>query len=98
MIRMLRTDRLAERAGVAASSKPHDLIRGHEFHDKLLSYGGPSILLLRKEIRIVSRQNLLCYNDLQPWTLSAIYSTNDANQQSSPAAEVGVGIMSMGRS
>jgi hypothetical protein len=46
MIRKLRTDWLAKGAPVASS----DQARWHEFHDKFLSYGGPPIPLLRKEL------------------------------------------------
>src|SRR5882724_1259082 len=51
MIRKLRTDWLAK--GAAADSKApaaETLGRWHEFHDKFLSYGGPPIPLLRKEL------------------------------------------------
>jgi hypothetical protein len=49
MIRKLRTDWLAK--GAAAGSTPEqDQARWHEFHDKFLSYGGPPIPLLRKEL------------------------------------------------
>jgi Bacterial protein of unknown function (DUF885) len=45
MIRKLRADWLGK-AGAAADDKA----RWHEFHDKFLSYGGPPIPLLRKEL------------------------------------------------
>jgi Bacterial protein of unknown function (DUF885) len=45
MILKLRADWLAK-AGAAADDKS----RWHEFHDKFLSYGGPPIPLLRKEL------------------------------------------------
>jgi uncharacterized protein (DUF885 family) len=45
MIRKLRSDWLGK-AGAAADDKA----RWHEFHDKFLSYGGPPIPLLRKEL------------------------------------------------
>jgi uncharacterized protein (DUF885 family) len=51
MIRKLRADWLAK--GAAAGSTPSpadDQARWHEFHDKFLSYGGPPIPLLRKEL------------------------------------------------
>jgi uncharacterized protein DUF885 len=51
MIRKLRADWLAK--GAAAGSAPpatSDQSRWHEFHDKFLSYGGPPIPLLRKEL------------------------------------------------
>ena len=54
MIRKLRADWLAKGAaagtapGAAASTA--DQARWHEFHDKFLSYGGPPIPLLRKEL------------------------------------------------
>jgi uncharacterized protein (DUF885 family) len=51
MIRKLRADWLAK--GAAAGSAPPSaeaMGRWHEFHDKFLSYGGPPIPLLRKEL------------------------------------------------
>ena len=48
MIRKLRTDWLAKRPGTAPGAD--DRARWHEFHDKFLSYGGPPIPLLRKEM------------------------------------------------
>jgi uncharacterized protein (DUF885 family) len=49
MIRKLRADWLAK--GAAGSTPPaEDHARWHEFHDKFLSYGGPPIPLLRKEL------------------------------------------------
>jgi Bacterial protein of unknown function (DUF885) len=50
MIRKLRTDWLAKSAAGSASSGPDEQARWHEFHDKFLSYGGPPIPLLRKEL------------------------------------------------
>jgi uncharacterized protein (DUF885 family) len=47
MIRKLRTDWLAKGANGASAD---DKSRWHEFHDKFLSYGGPPIPLLRKEM------------------------------------------------
>ncbi len=51
MIRKLRTDWLAKSAA-AGSAPPNadDQTRWHDFHDKFLSYGGPPIPLLRKEM------------------------------------------------
>jgi hypothetical protein len=59
MIRKLRADWLAKGAA-AGSNAPaatgsnapaaNDTGRWHEFHDKFLSYGGPPIPLLRKEL------------------------------------------------
>jgi uncharacterized protein (DUF885 family) len=49
MIRKLRADWLAKSANGAALN-PDDHTRWHEFHDKFLSYGGPPIPLLRKEM------------------------------------------------
>jgi uncharacterized protein (DUF885 family) len=48
MIRKLRADWLAK--GAAAGAAGGDQARWHEFHDKFLSYGGPPIPLLRKEL------------------------------------------------
>ena len=50
MIRKLRTDWIAKQpgAGSAASADAQGL--WHDFHDKFLSYGGPPIPLLRKEM------------------------------------------------
>jgi Bacterial protein of unknown function (DUF885) len=50
MIRKLRADWLAKGASGAAPANPDDQSRWHEFHDKFLSYGGPPIPLLRKEM------------------------------------------------
>jgi hypothetical protein len=50
MIRKLRSDWLAKSASGAAPASPDDQTRWHEFHDKFLSYGGPPIPLLRKEM------------------------------------------------
>jgi uncharacterized protein (DUF885 family) len=47
MIMKLRADWLAKGAAGAAAG---DKSRWHEFHDKFLSYGGPPIPLLRKEL------------------------------------------------
>jgi hypothetical protein len=50
MIRKLRTDWLAKSAAGAAPANPDDQTRWHQFHDKFLSFGGPPIPLLRKEM------------------------------------------------
>jgi hypothetical protein len=53
MIRKLRADWLAKGAAAganAAGANAADTARWHEFHDKFLSYGGPPIPLLRKEL------------------------------------------------
>jgi hypothetical protein len=52
MIRKLRADWLSKSAagGAPAPPSPDDHGRWHEFHDKFLSYGGPPIPLLRKEL------------------------------------------------
>jgi Bacterial protein of unknown function (DUF885) len=54
MIRKLRADWLAKGAAgapaAAGAALSADQARWHEFHDKFLSYGGPPIPLLRKEL------------------------------------------------
>jgi uncharacterized protein (DUF885 family) len=51
MIRKLRADWLAKGAAAGSASPSADTQgRLHEFHDKFLSYGGPPIPLLRKEL------------------------------------------------
>ncbi|HWJ35426.1 MAG TPA: DUF885 domain-containing protein [Steroidobacteraceae bacterium] len=55
MIRKLRADWVAKSAGGAppaagASPSPDDQAHWKDFHDKFLSYGGPPIPLLRKEM------------------------------------------------
>jgi hypothetical protein len=50
MIRKLRTDWLAKSATGVPPPNQDDQSRWHEFHDKFLSYGGPPIPLLRKEM------------------------------------------------
>jgi uncharacterized protein (DUF885 family) len=51
MIRKLRTDWTAKRAGAASGAAPADDQAGwHDFHDQFLSFGGPPIPLLRKEM------------------------------------------------
>jgi hypothetical protein len=48
MIRKLRTDWLAKKASAGAAAD--DQTRWHEFHDEFLSFGGPPIPLLRKQL------------------------------------------------
>jgi uncharacterized protein (DUF885 family) len=50
MIRKLRADWLAKGAAAGSTPPAEDHARWHEFHDKFLSYGGPPIPLLRKEL------------------------------------------------
>ena len=50
MIRKLRTEWLAKNAAPGAAPATDDQSRWHEFHDAFLSYGGPPIPLLRKEL------------------------------------------------
>ncbi|HEY0749322.1 MAG TPA: DUF885 family protein, partial [Steroidobacteraceae bacterium] len=50
MIRKLRADWLSKGAASPGATSPDDHSRWHEFHDKFLSYGGPPIPLLRKEL------------------------------------------------
>jgi uncharacterized protein (DUF885 family) len=50
MIRKLRTDWLAKSAASGSAPADGDQSRWHEFHDKFLSYGGPPIPMLRKEL------------------------------------------------
>jgi uncharacterized protein (DUF885 family) len=54
MIRKLRDDWMAKTSGggaaPAAAGSATDKSRLHDFHDKFLSYGGPPIPLLRKEM------------------------------------------------
>ncbi len=50
MIRKLRTDWLAKTQPGAAPAGADDQSRWHDFHDLFLSYGGPPIPLLRKEM------------------------------------------------
>jgi uncharacterized protein (DUF885 family) len=52
MIRKLRTDWIAKHAaaGVAAGAPADEQAGWHDFHDQFLSYGGPPIPLLRKEM------------------------------------------------
>jgi uncharacterized protein (DUF885 family) len=51
MIRKLRTDWIAKHAGANAGAAPADpQALWHDFHDEFLSYGGPPIPLLRKQM------------------------------------------------
>jgi hypothetical protein len=51
MIRKLRTDWIAKHSGAASGAAPADeQALWHDFHDQFLSYGGPPIPLLRKEM------------------------------------------------
>jgi hypothetical protein len=50
MILKLRTDWLAKTAPAGAAAPADDQSRWHEFHDKFLSYGGPPIPMVRKEL------------------------------------------------
>jgi len=51
MIRQLRADWLAKGAAAGSAAPSAEAMgRWHEFHDKFLSYGGPPIPLLRKEL------------------------------------------------
>jgi uncharacterized protein (DUF885 family) len=50
MILKLRTDWLAKTAAAGAAAPADDQSRWHEFHDKFLSYGGPPIPMVRKEL------------------------------------------------
>jgi uncharacterized protein (DUF885 family) len=51
MIRKLRTDWIAKHAGAGSAASPAgDHALWHDFHDQFLSYGGPPIPLLRKEM------------------------------------------------
>jgi uncharacterized protein (DUF885 family) len=51
MIRKLRTDWIAKHAGAGSAAAPAgDQALWHDFHDQFLSYGGPPIPLVRKEM------------------------------------------------
>jgi hypothetical protein len=50
MIRKLRSDWLAKTAAGGAAPAEGDQSRWHEFHDQFLSFGGPPIPLLRKQL------------------------------------------------
>jgi uncharacterized protein (DUF885 family) len=50
MIRKLRTDWITKHSGAGAAAGADDQALWHDFHDQFLSYGGPPIPLLRKEM------------------------------------------------
>jgi len=50
MIRKMRTDWVAKHSGAGAAASADDQALWHDFHDQFLSYGGPPIPLLRKEM------------------------------------------------
>ena len=50
MIRKLRSDWIAKHAGAGSAPPADDQALWHDFHDQFLSYGGPPIPLLRKEM------------------------------------------------
>jgi hypothetical protein len=50
MIRKLRTDWVAKMRAGGGAAPADDHALWHDFHDKFLSYGGPPIPLLRKEM------------------------------------------------
>jgi uncharacterized protein (DUF885 family) len=50
MIRKLRADWVAKHAAAGAASPADEQALWHDFHDTFLSYGGPPIPLLRKEM------------------------------------------------
>jgi uncharacterized protein (DUF885 family) len=50
MIRKLRADWIAKHAAAGAAAPADEQALWHDFHDKFLSYGGPPIPLLRKEM------------------------------------------------
>jgi uncharacterized protein (DUF885 family) len=50
MIRKLRTDWIAKHSGAGSAAPADDQALWHDFHDQFLSYGGPPIPLLRKEM------------------------------------------------
>jgi uncharacterized protein (DUF885 family) len=50
MIKKIRTDWLAKAQSAAAGPGADDQARWHDFHDEFLSYGGPPLPLLRKEM------------------------------------------------
>ncbi len=50
MIRKLRTDWVAKHSGAGSAAPTDDQALWHDFHDQFLSYGGPPIPLLRKEM------------------------------------------------
>jgi uncharacterized protein (DUF885 family) len=50
MIRKLRSDWIAKHGSAGAAPSPDDQSLWHDFHDQFLSYGGPPIPLVRKEM------------------------------------------------
>jgi uncharacterized protein (DUF885 family) len=50
MIRKLRSDWIAKHPGAGSAPPADDQALWHDFHDQFLSYGGPPIPLLRKEM------------------------------------------------
>ena len=50
MIRKLRADWVAKQPGASSAAGADNHALWHDFHDKFLSYGGPPIPLLRKEM------------------------------------------------
>jgi uncharacterized protein (DUF885 family) len=50
MIRKLRSDWIAKHASTGSAAPADDQALWHDFHDKFLSFGGPPIPLLRKEM------------------------------------------------
>jgi uncharacterized protein (DUF885 family) len=50
MIRKLRTDWVAKHSEAGAAASADEQALWHDFHDQFLSYGGPPIPLLRKEM------------------------------------------------
>ncbi len=50
MIRKLRTDWIAKHEGAGSAAGADDQALWHDFHDQFLSYGGPPIPLVRKEM------------------------------------------------
>jgi hypothetical protein len=50
MIRKLRADWIAKHAGAGGAAASDDQALWHDFHDQFLSYGGPPIPVLRKEM------------------------------------------------
>jgi uncharacterized protein (DUF885 family) len=50
MIRKLRSDWIAKHATAGASTAPDDQSLWHDFHDQFLSYGGPPIPLVRRQM------------------------------------------------
>ena len=50
MIKKLRTDWIAKHASAGGAAGADDQALWHDFHDQFLSYGGPPIPLLRKEM------------------------------------------------